>query len=65
MMLRGKWSPIFASLGRLLGGAQSALDAREYLALIRMVALTTMTTPLGVGASFAARSSPSASKESP
>jgi Kef-type K+ transport system membrane component KefB len=54
MMPRGEVSLVFASLGLMPGeGGPSILDHRAYSALVMMVVLTTLATPLGLKWSFA------------
>jgi Kef-type K+ transport system membrane component KefB len=54
MMPRGEVSLIVASLGLTLGEAgHPALDHRAYSAIVMMVVLTTLATPLGLKWSFA------------
>jgi Kef-type K+ transport system membrane component KefB len=54
MMPRGEVSLVFASLGLTLGGeGHAVLDRRAYSALVMMVLLTTLITPVGLKWSFA------------
>jgi Kef-type K+ transport system membrane component KefB len=54
MMPRGEVSLIYASLGLSLGAAgRPVLDHRAYSALVVMVVLTTLATPIGLKWSFA------------
>jgi Kef-type K+ transport system membrane component KefB len=56
MMPRGEVSLVYASLGATLGEAgHLVVDRRAYAALVTMVALTTLLTPLGLKASFRRR----------
>ncbi len=56
MMPRGEVSLVFASLGVGIGEAgRPLLDRRAYSALVMMVVLTTLVTPIGIKRSFARR----------
>jgi Kef-type K+ transport system membrane component KefB len=56
MMPRGEVSLVFASLGLTVQGAGHAvLDYRAYSALVMMVMLTTLATPIGLKWSFTRR----------
>ncbi len=54
MMPRGEVSLVFASLGLSLAAeGHPVLDRRAYSALVMMVVLTTLVTPVGLKWSFA------------
>jgi Kef-type K+ transport system membrane component KefB len=62
MMPRGEVSLVFASLGLTLGAAgHTVLDHRAYSALVMMVVLTTLATPIGLKWSFSRRGEPAPS----